>query len=113
MSSKLINRSSISEKGKFSYKSNVYDHQPEEEKRNYENKFVKVINNTLDESASAFTRKTKNPGVVRSAYHSVISFSNKLDDHESQDNTLNIIAFEKQIRAAEKVRTAKNTPNKK
>ena len=63
ISSKLINRSSISEKGKFSYKSNAYDHCPEEEKRNYEKNFVKVIN-TLDpshESASVFTRKTKNP----------------------------------------------------
>ena len=83
-----------------------------EEKRNYEKNCVKVIN-THDESASAFTRKTKNPGMVRSAYHSIISFSNKIDDHESQDNTVNIIAFEKQIRAAEKVRSGKNISHKK
>lgn len=53
--------------------------------------YVKVIN-TLEpshESASAFTRKTKLPGhKVRSAYQSVISFSNQLNAEHSQENNL-------------------------
>ena len=55
--------------------------------------YVKVIN-TLDpshESVSVFTRKTKMPRhKVRSAYQSVISFSNQLNaaDENSQENNI-------------------------
>ena len=61
--------------------------------------YVKVIN-TLDpshESASAFTRKTKMPRhKVRSAYQSVISFSNQLNaapDDNSQENNGQVLEF--------------------
>lgn len=54
----------------------------QERDRAVDRRFVKVVN-TLEPSqgsVSGFTRKTKLTGKVRSAYQSVISFSNKLDN---------------------------------
>ena len=56
-------------------------------KHQNERRIVKVINtlNPSHDSASGFTRKTKLPGnKVRSAYQSVISFSNKMVDHSDE-----------------------------
>jgi len=53
-------------------------------------RFVKVINtlNPSHESASAFTRKTKLPGKVRSAYQSNISFSHKMEEQSNEKHNL-------------------------